>query len=109
MIIMFSKSQVVLEWLFLFLNLLFVCIQCIDLFLIFKDTLFISEKGEREGEEHQCAWETSLGCLSPAHSWWPGPQPRYMPWPGIEPGTSQFSGLQPTHGTTTVNASVNWL
>ena len=36
-------------------------------------------EGEREGRKHRCARETSVGCLSHAPNWGPGPQPRHVP------------------------------
>ena len=36
-------------------------------------------EGEREGEKHRCARDTSISCLSHAPDWDPGPQPRHVP------------------------------
>ena len=49
----------------------------------FLNYLFIFRKrrreGEREGEKHQCARETSISCLLHAPNWGPGLQPRHVP------------------------------
>lgn len=37
---------------------------------------------EGEGEKHQGARETCIGCLLLAPNGGPGPQPRRVPWPG---------------------------
>ena len=51
--------------------------------LIFLKILFTfrekGRKGESEGEKHQCARDTSTGCLSHAPKWGPGLQPRHVP------------------------------
>ena len=41
--------------------------------------LFIFTERGREGEKHQCARDTSTGCLSHTPNWVPGPKPRHMP------------------------------
>ena len=48
----------------------------------FKRFYLFSEKGReggREGERER-GRETSIGCLSHAPNWGPGPQPRHVPW-----------------------------
>ena len=50
-------------------------------------------EGAREGEKHQCARETSIGCHSHAASWGPDPQPRHVPWLRI--GTGNLSVHRP--------------
>ena len=58
--------------------------------LFYKKDLFIlserGRKGEREGEKYWCVRDTSIGCLSYASNWGPGPKPRHVPWLGIEQG-----------------------
>ena len=45
-----------------------------------------------EREKHQCARDTSLGCLLQAPTWGSGPQPRHVPWLGIKLATFWFLG-----------------
>ena len=46
--------------------------------------LFIFRERGREGEEHRCVRETSIGCLPHMPQPGTGPQPRYVPRPGTE-------------------------
>ena len=46
---------------------------------IFYLVLETGRQGEREGEKHQCAKETSISCLVQVPIWGPGPQPRHVP------------------------------
>ena len=61
----------------------YICMSISTAF--FKDFIFIlffrerGKEGQGEGEEHQCARETSFGCLSHAPNRGPGPQPRHVP------------------------------
>ena len=49
-------------------------------FLPKKNYLLFREKGkEEEGEEHQCARDTLIGCLQRAPYWGPGTQSRRVP------------------------------
>ena len=50
--------------------------------LLFLDR---GREGERRGEEHWCAREILICCLSHTPNCGHGPQPRYVPWLGIEP------------------------
>ena len=52
-------------------------------------------EGGREGEQHRCERETSVGCLP--HVPWPGidPHPRRVPWWGVKPRTFQSAGWCP--------------
>ena len=45
----------------------------------FLDLIYLLvERGEREGEKHQCVRDTSIGCLSHTPNWRPGLQPRHL-------------------------------
>ena len=85
---------------------MYVCMYVwFSLHFIYLKSLFIyfrekGREGEREGKKHQCARETSIGCLSHTPSQGPGPQPRHVPWPGIEPATFWFPGWHPAHWAT---------
>ena len=80
-----------------------------DLKIFFKDFIYLyldrGERREREGEKHPCTRETSIDCLSHAHSQGPGPQPRHVPQPGIKPVTSWFAGQRSFHLATPARAS----
>ena len=66
--------------------------QSIKFIFIFKRFyLFIFRERGKEGKKHQCVRETWIGCLSHAHNWGPGPQPRHVPWLGIELATFWFT------------------
>ena len=56
------------------LGYLFIFCFYLKIFFIFRERG--RREGEREGEKHQCAGETLIGCLLHAPSWGPGPQPR---------------------------------
>ena len=60
--------------------------------------------GERQGEKHWCARDTSIGCLLHTFNWVAGPQLRYMPWLGIESATFWFSDRHSIHWATTARA-----
>ena len=76
----------------------------------FKDFIFIlffrerGKEGQGEGEEHQCARETSFGCLSHAPNRGPGPQPRHVPWLGIELVKFWFASQHSIHWATPARA-----
>ena len=61
------------------------CLLFIYLFIyLFFKVLFIyflerQGEGERKGEKHQCARDTSISCFSHAPYWGSGPQPRHVP------------------------------
>ena len=62
------------------------------------------KEGERQGEKHWCAGETSIGCLSHTPSWGPGLHPRCVPWLGTEPVTFWFTGWHAIHWATPARA-----
>ena len=80
----------------------------LPLSIIFHSNLFFPQRfylfifrergreGEREGEKHQCARETLIGCSLHALSQRPAeyPQLRHVPWLGIELVTSVW-GMMP--------------
>ena len=73
------------------------------LLLFLKDFTYFREmgwEGEREGEQHQCAGGTSIGCLLHTPNWGPGLQPRHVPYLGIEPVTFWFTGRHLIHWAT---------
>ena len=67
-------------------------------------------EGEREGEQHLCARDTSINCLLHAPNWGPGSQPRYMPWLGITVATLWFTGQHSIHWATQASCRfTSWL
>ena len=64
------------------------CLNPLDVDLYYllyflKDFIYLfldrGREGEREGEKHWCARDTSTSCLSHGPNWGPGWQPRHMP------------------------------
>ena len=78
-----------------------------NLFLFFFKILFIFREmvreGEREGEKHQWARDTSIGCPSQLN-WGPGLQARPVSWPRIEQGTFWFTDQCSIHLATPTRA-----
>ena len=69
-------------------QLMFLYIYFVRFSVLFLKFLFKRGEGrEKEGEKHQCARDTSIGCLLHAPNWVPGLKPRHVPWLGIETAT----------------------
>ena len=73
-------------------------------FIYFKEDFIYFERkgreGEREGEKHWCATETSINCLSHSPNRGPGPQPRHVPWLRIKLAVFWFAGQSSIHWAT---------
>ena len=79
-------------------------IHCNNFYLfIFRER---GREGEREGEKHWCVRDTSIGCLSNAPSWGPGPQPRHVSSLGIKTVPFWFTGQHSIHWATPARALV---
>ena len=61
----------------------------IKILFIFRER---EREGEKDGEKHRYARDTSMGCLSHAPNLGPGLQPQHVAWLGIKPVTFWFTG-----------------
>ena len=90
-------SQIKCLWVFEFFKIIYL--------FIFRE---MGRQGEREGEKHWCARDTSISCLSHAPNWGPGLQPRHIPWLGIELATFPFADQCSIHWATPPRAGL-WI
>ena len=71
---------------------------------LFNDFIYLRGKGGKKRGRETLVQEMSIGCLSHAPSWRPGPQHRHGPWLQIEPVTFCFAGWHSVHWATPARA-----